>query len=464
MEKTRKEAKGISFSVDMLTGSPLKKIFIFCLPLFAVNVLNMLTAPLSVKIYARFVGEDAFYIPSLVGNAVSYVGCIVGGVVSATMIYVARAKGEADPQKRKRYLFSAVYAVIFVDAAVCLLFVAAYRPVFRLLHVPRETYGKSFVYYGWYLASYIFTALGSLMISIVTAYSNVAHIFILNVLNTCFHLVVSFVLLGVFKAGLTGVAVYVAVNSVVVCAAGGLCLSKNREFHPCRADLKPEFSCIFRLIGYGLLLSLQSIFCNVGYLLTSMQTNALLSQKYIAACGVVLLPISAPMTSVSSAISVFCAQNAGAGNEARVRKGIRQTLVVVELYALFCMLFNIFVAEPYWNLMFDDTEMIRLGVERWKVSSFSFFFLGVLYVLRFALDSLGYGRYTLVCGFCEFIAQVFCAFLLIPKTGNFGASVAQGLGWGLSALYILVLYAVVLHKKRKNSQREADGVEAEKGE
>lgn len=449
MEKTKKVTKGISFSVDMLNGSPLKKILIFCLPLFAVNVLNMLISPLLTKIYERFVGEDAFYIPALVGNAVSYVGCIVGGVVSSTMIYVARAKGETNSRKVKRYLFNAVYAVIFVDTAICLLFFAAYQPIFRLLHVPREAYGKVFLYYGCYLASYIFTALGSIMVSVVGAYSNVAHIFILNVLNTCFPLIASFVLLGVFKIGLAGVAVYVAVNSVVVCAVGCVCLFKKRELRPCLADFRPDFSCIFRLIGYGFLLSLQSIFCNVGYLFTSIQTNTLLSKKYIAASGVVTFPISSPMTSASSAISVFCAQNIGAGNEERVRKGIRQTFVIMELYALFCMLFNIFVAEPYWNLMFEDAELIRLGVERWRVSSFGFLFLGVLYVLRFALDSLGYGKYTLVCGFCEFIVQIFCAFLLIPKTGNFGASVAQGLSWGLSALYLLGLYAVVLHKKRK---------------
>ena len=106
---------------------------------------------------------------------------------------------------------------------------------------------------------------------------------------------------------------------------------------------------------------------------------------------------------------------------------------MVELYALICMLFNVFAAPAYWNFMFKDTEMIRLGVERWRYSAFGFLFVGILYVLRFALDSMGYGRCTIFCGVCEFIMQLFCAYMLIPKTGVFGASVAQGLSWALSA-------------------------------
>lgn len=58
-----KRRAAFSFSVDMLTGSPLKKMLIFGLPLFAVNVLNMLTSALTVTIYNKFVGGDAFYVP-----------------------------------------------------------------------------------------------------------------------------------------------------------------------------------------------------------------------------------------------------------------------------------------------------------------------------------------------------------------------------------------------------------------
>lgn len=443
-----KRRAAFSFSVDMLTGSPLKKMLIFGLPLFAVNVLNMLTSALTVTIYNKFVGGDAFYIPSLVSNAVSYIGNVVGGVVSATMICVAQAKGADDPKRCRTCLFNAVYAVLLVDIVLCVVFVAAYRPVFRMLHVPAEAYGNTFTYYALYLATYMFTALGSLLISAVAAYSNIAHIFILNVMNSCFHVAVSAFLLGVLRLGLAGVAVYAAVNAVFVGGAGLLCLSRNRGLRPERSELKPDWGCIFRIIRYGLLLSLQSIFCSVGYLLVSIETNARLSPAFIATLGVAL-PISAPMTSMSSAVSVFCAQNCGAGNEARLRKGVAQALVVVELYALICMLFNVFAAPAYWNFMFKDTEMIRLGVERWRYSAFGFLFVGILYVLRFALDSMGYGRCTIFCGVCEFIMQLFCAYMLIPKTGVFGASVAQGLSWGLSAVYISIMYAVIIRKRRK---------------
>ena len=58
--RASKRRAAFSFSVDMLTGSPLKKMLIFGLPLFAVNVLNMLTSALTVTIYNKFVGGDAF--------------------------------------------------------------------------------------------------------------------------------------------------------------------------------------------------------------------------------------------------------------------------------------------------------------------------------------------------------------------------------------------------------------------
>ena len=93
--------------------------------------------------------------------------------------------------------------------------------------------------------------------------------------------------------------------------------------------------------------------------------------------------------------------------------------------------------------------MIRFGIERWRYSAFGFLFVGVLYVLRFALDSMGYGRCTIFCGVCEFVMQLFCAYVLIPKTGVFGASVAQGLSWALSAIYISIMYAVIIRKRRK---------------
>ena len=90
----------------------------------------------------------------------------------------------------------------------------------------------------------------------------------------------------------------------------------------------------------------------------------------------------------------------------------------------------------------DTPEMVENAVLSLRIHFATFPFLGVLFALRHALQSMGY-KVIPVCSSCIELGMKFLsAHWLIPRIGFVGTCVTEPVTWVIMATFLLTFYLV----------------------
>ena len=172
-----------------------------------------------------------------------------------------------------------------------------------------------------------------------------------------------------------------------------------------------------------------------------------------------------PMSALGTAIVSYNAQNLGAGDTERVKRGTNQSLAIMlfldVLFAEIGLLLTIGGAYQRIFLSADkiSSESLRYGNAFLYVDLPLFIILGTLFVLRNGVQGIGKSIWTLAAGGGELIARVvICAFLpslinggAVNATASHAAFVALCFGdpgaWLFAVLILLYPYRKHILKK-----------------
>lgn len=436
--------------IDVLKDSPIRVLFSICMPLIFVSILSIFTTSITNDIYSKYVGQIFFAVTGLISLATTAFAGIIEGIVSAGWIKVAMFYTEESKLETNKYTMNAIYAILIVELACMILLLGGADFILHMLNIPDEVFRTAKQYYVIYIATYAAVPIGSFLLMVVDGIGKSVDIFLVNCINSCGTMVAAAVVLIVFRGGLAGAAALPVCNAVILIVVCLILMKKNGMRVKIRmAECRPDFVLIRRIVSYGLLIALQSLTCNVGYLFVTIQTNRYLSLEYISVLNV-SLPLSGIMSALSTACMVFVPQNYNTGNHRRVKKFFAITLVLSVVYGTIAFAIHALLGEWYYGRLFDDRQIIAYGKEYWFWNGLGYIFVAVIYVVRYFFDAVGQSRIALISGIGELLGNLICAFWLIPKYGNIGRSISYTLGWLLAAVFLLTAYVIY----RKKSMRE----------
>ena len=198
-------------------------------------------------------------------------------------------------------------------------------------------------------------------------------------------------------------------------------------------------------ICYGSLIISQTLLCSTSYLIVSVQANRYLTSDFISVLSV-NLPLAGVFSALSSAVTVFCPRNYAAGNKSRLKQFFTLTTVIGVLYGVLCFLIYALLGQWYYGRLFDNPDIIAYGTRYWFWTGLSYPFLALIYTVRFFMDSVGRGKFSLLSGGGEFTGNLICALWLIPQFGNIGRILSYPLGWFLGGVALLIAYFFVQKK------------------
>lgn len=162
-------------------------------------------------------------------------------------------------------------------------------------------------------------------------------------------------------------------------------------FHEFKIISKPDIDTIGEVVRIGLPIGVQSMmFTGISMILSrivaSFGDTAIAVQKI----GGNIESISW-MTSegFSSAVNTFLAQNHGAGNKSRVKKGYRTSMVVVVIWGIMASVLLIFLPAPIFRLFINEAETISLGVHYLQIIGYSQLFVCMEMATQGAFSGLG---------------------------------------------------------------------------
>ena len=152
-----------------------------------------------------------------------------------------------------------------------------------------------------------------------------------------------------------------------------------------------------------------------------------------------------PVQDFGNAFSIFTAQNFGARQWERIRKGIRTAVAVSMSFGALLSLLVFLLAEPLMTLFIDkgETAVITEGVRYLHIEGAFYYMIGLLFLFYGLYRALGKPGMSVVLTIVSLGVRVALAYALsaVPFIGTLGIWWSVPVGWfladALGAVYYL---------------------------
>lgn len=175
-----------------------------------------------------------------------------------------------------------------------------------------------------------------------------------------------------------------------------------------------------------------------------------------------------PMNSFGTTMATYAAQNYGAGEIGRIKKGVLQCCLISVGFSIAVGLVNIFAGYQMAGFFVGDGERAVQSMAQTylQINGAMYFVLALLFVFRFTLQGLGKGFMPTVAGVMELLMRTFAAIFLTAAAGFAGACWASPLAWvgaciPLAAAYFLTMRRLSAGLNKRENGRMSQEAESE---
>ncbi|NCT90503.1 MATE family efflux transporter [Cellulomonas sp. APG4] len=429
-------------SKALTTGAPWRVLLVFVVPLFIGNVIQQLYQLTDAMVVGRVLGVDAL---AAVGATGSFIFLLVGfawGMTSGFAIPTAQAFGAGDARAVRR----SVAAGSILTAAVSLLVTVAAPlltgPALRLLRTPEELVPQATTFAVVTFLGTATTMFFNYLAAVLRAIGDSRTPLVFLVVACGLNIVLVLVAVPGLGLGVGGAALATVVAQAVSVA---LTLDHIRrrvpELRVRREDWDVTPAELRHHLHLGVPMGFQASIIALGMIAVQVRLNSLGSDAVAAFTTAVRVDhfAMALLNSLGIAVSMYAAQNLGARRPDRIRTGVRQALwmsvvgsaVVGTVVAIAgSSLVRLFVGP-------GEDDVVRMAAYFLLVNGGLYVVLGGLFVLRGALQGLGYTAVPTITGLLELVCRVGAAVVLGAVWGFEGVVWGNPLAW-IAAMTVLI--------------------------
>lgn len=450
---------------DLTKGSPLKNILIFALPLLIGNIFQQLYNIADTIIVGRTIGTDALAAVGAVGSLMWF---MCGGTYSLTIGFssvIARYFGAHDPEGLKKTFASSVVLTLTISVLVATLFGIFLKPILRLLNTPAELFNLSYRYFIFIVLGLPFTAIYDLIISSIRALGNSRTPLIFMIISCLVNIVLDFILIKFAGLSTEGAAIATIISQITSSILGMIYIIKKMpELHISKGNFVPSRGIYKTLISIGIPMAFLEMVLAFGGIIVQFATN-ILGTLYVTASTAAnrIAPfVLLPVFSVSSALSVFSAQNFGAKKYSRIVEAAKQATRCGYLWNTAVTLIMFFGGGLLMTLVAGNAteQVIDLGWTYLKIYALMSFILSPLAMQKSVLQPLGRTFWSMVSGFTEIFGRALSSLALLaiftdPNLQFLGICLSDPIAWVIGLLTVILDYIITV----KRLKATPDGAE-----
>lgn len=430
---------------DMTEGNPLRLILAFAVPLFIGNIFQQLYNVVDTMVVGYHLGETAIAAIGATASLYTLIFYFANGLNNGYGIVVTQRFGAGDRQKMKQ----AIAGMMLLDLAVCLVLsvlgLSLLRPLMGFLNTPAEIFEMAHSYICVILGGIVATIGYNMFASILRAMGNSRAPLVFLIISSFLNIVLDLLFVLVFGMGVAGAAAATVAAQAVSAAISGTYLFRNyKEFLPGKEDFRVPAQMLRTLFSTGISMAMMSCLVACGTVIFS-RANNLLGESCIAAYAAsqkLLNIMLQPQATIAVANSTFVGQNWGAKKFDRIRATLRKVLLLEVLWSLFAM--AIIYLFGGWLVRFttgaNEAEVIQNAVLSLRIHFATFPFLGIIFVMRNALQAMGYKVIPILSSCIELGMKFLSASLLIPRIGFLGTCMTEPTIWVIMAIFLVSFY------------------------
>lgn len=455
--QTAAHAKTASVS-DMTVGSPLRQITKFALPLILGYILQQMYLVIDAAIVGRWVGVGAL---AAVGASSSIMFLVMGfcnGACAGFAIPVAQSFGAKDYSKMRLYVANAVRISAVMATVVTLLSLMFCRRILQMVNTPADIFHDAYIFLMLQFAAIPLTFGFNLFSGQIRALGNSRQPFYFLITSAVVNVLLDVVLIlgcGLGVAG-AGIATWLSqALSVILCLwyirkHMQLLIPKGdeRRFDNKRTSI---------LLNNGVPMGLQFSITGIGIILLQSANNALgttcvaaftasMRIKYLFTCV---------FENIGVAMATYCGQNLGARRMDRVTKGVKDAITLMLIYFVFTFALIYPFADWMMRLFVDsgEAEVVGRAAQFMRIANYFYPALGLLTILRYSIQGLGFSNLSMLSGVMEMIARCGVSLWLVPALAWTGVCLGDPVAWIMADLFLIPAFLWVQQRLKKQAKK-----------
>ena len=434
---------------DLTTGSPMKLILGFGIPLLFGMLFQQFYNMMDTIIVGKFLGVSAL---ASVGATGSINFMIIGfcmGVCNGFAIPVAQRFGAKDEHGMRKFVANSVWLSIIFAVVMAVLVCVFCRQILELMNTPEDiidgSYSYIFVIFLGIPATYMYNLLSGIMRSLGDSKTPLYLLIFSSILN----IILDLLSIIVLKMGVAGAAW----ATVIAQAVSGFCClgviwKKFPILHVQREEWQPDKLCILNLCNMGIPMGLQYSITAIGTMMVQTSLNILGSTLVAAftAANKIEQVVTQAYVAMGTTMATYGAQNMGAGNVPRIRQGFKACTILGVIYSFIAAAFVMTVGK-YMTYLFvsENVDVIMDSVEiyLWCIG-ICFIPLAVVNIYRNGIQGLGYGLLPMMAGVAELVGRGAVAVAAAKQRSYTGVCMASPAAWILAGSLLLVMYYYIM--------------------
>ena len=436
---------------DMTSGSPMKLILGFSVPLLFGFLFQQFYNLVDTLIVGRFLGVDAL---AAVGSTGSLNFLIIGfcmGVCNGFAIPLAHRFGAGDYKAMRAFMMNAVYLAVIFSAVMTVFTVAFCRPILQLMQTPENIIDDAYTYIVIIFAGIPATYLYNLVSGVIRSMGDSKTPLIFLALAAFVNIGLDLLLIIVFPMGVAGAALATVISQAF---SGIACvIYSKRKFeilHTDEEERKVNKGYMKNLCGMGVPMGLQYSITAIGSLVITAAVNVLGATAVagVTAAQKINNLITCPLESLGQTMAPYTGQNIGAGKKERVSDGVKKASICGFVWSAICIPIVLLFGKPMTLLFLSEpnAEVVNYSFLFLLVSTLGYCLLTLVGTVRFSIQGMGYSGFAMTAGVLEMAARTIAGVVLAPLMGYMGICLSNVLAWIFADAFLLPAFRHCIKK------------------
>lgn len=441
---------------DMTVGSPLRQITKFALPLILGYILQQMYLVIDAAIVGRWIGVEAL---AAVGASSSIMFLVMGfcnGACAGFAIPVAQSFGAKDYHKMRIYVANAVRISAVIATVVTLLSLMFCHRILQLVNTPAEIFHDAYIFLMLQFAAIPLTFGFNLFSGQIRALGNSRQPFYFLITSAIVNILLDVVLILGCRMGVAGAGIATWLSQALSVALCIWYIRKHMQLLiPNGKELQFDNKRTSILLNNGVPMGLQFSITGIGIIMLQSANNALgttcvaaftasMRIKYLFTCV---------FENIGVAMATYCGQNLGARKMERITRGVKDAICLMLVYFVFTFIVIYPFADWMMRLFVDsgEAEVVNRAAQFMRIANYFYPALGLLTILRYSIQGLGFSNLSMLSGVMEMIARCGVSLWLVPALVWTGVCLGDPVAWCMADVFLIPAFIWVQHRLKKQA-------------
>lgn len=443
-------------TIDMTQGRPLGLLLRFAVPLMLGSLCQILYSAADGAVVGRIIGVDAFAAVGAANFPTLLTFEIILGLTQGFGVVFAQLFGKKDSAGLRRAVADAILLAAAIAVLLTVVGLACVKPLLLRMDTPPDILPSAQIYVRWMYGGTVVTLANRLFSTLLLSLGNSKAPVTANVVSCVLNLLLDLLFAAVFHWGVAGVAaatITAQLGSAVYCI---MKLWQIPHMRLSRQDFSVSFPLMRELLRLGLPMAFRNGVIAVGGLFVQTAINGYgkLFVAGMAASEKFFELISFTGSAFEGAFGIYSAQNFGAGDMLRLKKGLQCSVLLSMAGAGIMMAVTAAFGKNLIGLLLkgeagDLQQIIQIGYEYLAVLAFTVPLMFLLCLYRAGLQGMGSVLVPTLSGFVELGMRIAVVLLLPGVLDQWAIYFASPLGW----LAAMLLLGISYHQMYRTQMR-----------